>query len=115
MYIACQVENTGPHTGQSNCVEWLVSSLLVSSLLATGLTRTTYKDAISALRLRIDPQNRVSTATDFRHALQAEEETVADYVKRIERLFQIAYGQLLRYDLMRSPAVSGLPGALSSR
>ena len=64
-------------------------------------------------------------ATDFRHALQLEGESVADYVRRIERLFQIAYGgdslssetkdimlhsQLhggLRYDLMRSPAVSG--------
>lgn len=87
--------------------------------------KTTYVGAISALRLRIDPQNRVIVATDFRHALQAEEETVADYVRRIERLFQIAYGgdslssqtkdtmlhsQLhggLRYDLMRSPTVSG--------
>ncbi len=34
--------------------------------------KTTYKDAITALRLRIDPQNRVIAATDFRHALQAE-------------------------------------------
>ena len=69
-----------------------------------------------AIRLRIDPQNRVIAATDFRHALQAEEETVADYVRR---LFQIAYGgdgvssqtkdtMLLHgYDLMRSPTVSG--------
>ena len=94
------------------------------NLLRSG-KKTSLKCATSALRQRIDPHNQVLAATDFRHALQLEGESVADYVRRIERLFQIAYGgdslssetkdimlhsQLhggLRYDLMRSPAVSG--------
>lgn len=63
-------------------------------------------------------------AQDFRHSVQAEGEMVADYVRRLERLLQVAYdmdrlgpetreallhSQLqegLRYDLMKSPAVS---------
>ncbi len=93
--------------------------------LLTSESKTSFGEVAGALRLRIDPQNRVIAATDFRHANQTETEPVADYVRRIERLFQLAYGrdslsaetrdtmlqiQLqggLRYDLMRSPAVSG--------
>ena len=62
---------------------------------------------------------------DFRHATQETGESVAEYVRRLERLFQVAYGrdglsvetrqtllysQLqegLRYSLIKSPAVSG--------
>ena len=87
--------------------------------------KTTFQSAATALRKRIDPQNRVIAATDFRHAVQAEGEPVADYIRRIERLFQLAYGrdnlssetretmlhsQLhggLRYDVVKGPAVSG--------
>ena len=86
---------------------------------------STYETATRALRKRLDPQNRVLAAQDFRHALQGESESVADYIRRLERHFQIAYGseslttetretmlhgQLqegLRYDIMKSPAVSG--------
>ena len=64
-------------------------------------------------------------AQDFRHTVQGETELVADFIRRLERTFQIAYGrdgmstetrdtllhsQLqegLRYDLMRGSAVSG--------
>ena len=62
---------------------------------------------------------------EFHHALQGSAESVTDYIRRLERLFQIAYGrdgvsaetrdallysQLqegLRYTLIKSPAVSG--------
>ncbi len=30
---------------------------------------------------------------DFRHAIQKETETVADYLRRLERQFQLAYGR----------------------
>ncbi len=64
-------------------------------------------------------------AQDFRHTLQGETEVVADYIRRLERAFKVAYGrekmtvetretllygQLqegLRYCLMERPAVSG--------
>ena len=64
-------------------------------------------------------------AQDFRHAIQREDETVADYIRRMERCFQVAYGrdnlsqetrdtmlfgQLqegLRYNIVKNPSVSG--------
>ena len=64
-------------------------------------------------------------AQDFRHAMQKDSESVSDFIRRLERMFHIAYGrdpmsnetrdtllycQLhegLRYELMRGPAVSG--------
>ena len=70
-------------------------------------------------------ENRVLAGQDFRHAILDSTESVADYVRRLERLFQLAYGreslssetrdtilysQLqegLSYNLMKSPAVSG--------
>lgn len=84
-----------------------------------------YADAIQALRNRLDPGGRALAAQDFRHTVQGETELVADFIRRLERTFQIAYGrdgmsaetrdtllhsQLqegLRHDLMRGPAVSG--------
>ena len=78
--------------------------------------------AISALRSRLDPGNKMLAVQDFRHAAKVDSESVADYVRHLERMYQVAYGlgmetreallhsQLqegLRYDLMRSPAVSG--------
>jgi len=64
-------------------------------------------------------------AQDFRNAIQREKESVSDYISRLERSFQVAYGhesltaetrdtllygQLqagLKLILMESPAVSG--------
>ena len=64
-------------------------------------------------------------AQDFRHASQEEQEKVSDFIRRLERLFKLAYGhegistetrntllygQLqegLRHKIMESPAVSG--------
>ena len=53
----------------------------------------TYQTAAQALRTRLDPGNRVLAAQDFRHAMQKDGESVADYVRRLERYFQIAYGR----------------------
>ena len=87
--------------------------------------KATFTAAVDALRMRLDPGNRVLATQDFRHACQNESESVIDYVRRLERLFQVAYGrdglntetreallysQLhegLKYELMKSPAVSG--------
>ena len=78
-----------------------------------------------SLRSRVDPENRVLAGQDFRHATQEMGESVAEYIRRLERLFQAAYGhdglsvetrqtllysQLqegLKYGLIKSPAVSG--------
>lgn len=64
-------------------------------------------------------------AKDFHHSTQLENESVADFIRRLERTFQIAYGrdklktvtrdtmlygQLmegLKYELVQGPSVSG--------
>ena len=81
--------------------------------------------AVDVLRNRIDPANKSAAAQDFRHTSQRESETVSDFIRRLERMFRVAYGrddmssetrdtllycQLqegLRYELMKAPAVSG--------
>ena len=88
-------------------------------------SRSNFTDAVKSLRSRVDPENQVLAGQEFRHALQGSAESVTDYICRLERLFQIAYGrdgvsaetrdallysQLqegLRYTLIKSPAVSG--------
>ncbi len=94
------------------------------NLLAEG-ERASYAAASQALQGRLDPGGRALAAQDFRHTTQNEAEAVSDFVRRLERTFQIAYGkdkmsaetrdtllhsQLqegLRYEVMRAPAVSG--------
>ena len=84
-----------------------------------------YEAAISALRSRLDPGSKTMAAQDFRHSAQKSGECVPDFIRRLEKTYQIAYGkddlnqdtrdallysQLyegLCYDLMQSPAVSG--------
>ena len=84
-----------------------------------------YTMAIQALRGRLDPGSKTMAAQDFRHSLQRSSESVPDFIRRLEKTYQIAYGkddlntatrcallysQLyegLCYDLMQSPAVSG--------
>ena len=84
-----------------------------------------FEAVICALRSRLDPGSKTMAAQDFRHLLQKSGESVSDFVRRIEKTFQVAYGkddfnpatrdallygQLyegLTYELMQSPAVSG--------
>ena len=51
-----------------------------------------YDTAIAALRNRLDPGSKVLAGQDFRHTTQREGETVADFIRRLERAFQVAYG-----------------------
>ena len=87
--------------------------------------KATFSTAVESLRARVDPGSKTLAAQDFRHTVQKDGETVADFIRRLERTFRLAYGrdrmsaetrdmlmygQLqegLRYDLMRGPAVSG--------
>ena len=56
--------------------------------------RETYETATQALRTRLDPGGRALAAQDFRHTVQRESEAVGDFVRRLERTFQIAYGRV---------------------
>ena len=94
--------------------------------LITTTDHTTYQSAVVALRTRLDPGNKTLAALDFRHIIQKETESVSDFIRRLERTFQIAfghdpmsaetkdvllYGKLqdgLRIDLViKAPAISG--------
>ena len=84
-----------------------------------------YNTATEALRIRLDPGGRALAAQDFRHTLQRDDESVGDFIRRLERTFQLAYGrdkmstetrgtllhsQLqegLRYSILQAPSVSG--------
>ena len=88
-------------------------------------TKKFYTQAIDALHLRLDPGSWTLAAKDFWHTLQAEEERVADFICRLERTFNIAYGTEgmsteirdtllhgllqdgLKHELIRAAAVSG--------
>ena len=94
----------------------------------TGEEKKTILSATAALHDRLDTNNRVLAAQDFRHTIQRPTESVAEYIRRIEQTYRTAYGrdrmssetrdtllysQLqegLRYDLMQAPAVSGAQG-----
>ncbi len=84
--------------------------------LICPVEKSSYQSATS------DPGGRVMAAQDFRHAIQREAETVADYLRRLERLAYgrddlksetretMLYSQLqegLLLSLVKSPSVSG--------
>ena len=87
--------------------------------------KITFSSAVEALQARLDPGSKTMAAQDFRHSAQLENESVADFIRRLEKTFQIAYGrdklktetrdtllygQLmegLKYELVRGPSVSG--------
>ena len=83
-----------------------------------------YDSAIKVLREKLDDESKVIAAQDFRHLVQSENESVADFIHRLERSFRRGYGndkmpetrdallfaqvqEGLKYGLMDSPAVSG--------
>ena len=84
---------------------------------------STLDSAVKALRSRLESQSK---AMEFRHCAQTAGEGVADFIRRLEKTFRVAYGreaitpetrnallygQLhegLLYRLMEAPAVSGV-------
>ena len=93
--------------------------------LLSSEEKQSFTTATQALRVRLDSGSCALAAQEFRNALQHDKECVSDYITRLERSFQIAYGhekltpetrdaflysQLqagLKLTLMESPAVSG--------
>ena len=90
--------------------------------------KISYQAATRALKDRLNPGNQALAALDFHHICQQANETVSDFIGRLEQMFQtgfgcerlsketrdmLLYGQLqegqegLLYSLMESPAISG--------
>ena len=78
--------------------------------------RGSYEGAVSALQERLDPGGRLLAVQDFRHAAQ-DGEPVADFLRRLERCFQVAYGrdglEETRTTLLYSQMQEGLSAAVS--
>ena len=64
--------------------EWSLLSLTVQQ---------DYTAAIDALRSRLDSTNRTVAAQDFRYSIQRQGESVADFIRRLEKAYQLAYGK----------------------
>jgi len=94
------------------------------SLLSLSL-RDQYSSATVAIRDKLDPSRKALAVQDFRHLAQTRQESVSDFILRLEQTFRRAYGyekvgeetrqallhaQLqegLRFTIMEAPAVSG--------
>jgi len=85
--------------------------------------KVSYQIAVKALREKLDPGNQTLAALDFRHISQQSNESVSDFITRleptgfgcehlsIETREILLYGQLqegLLYTLLESPSVSGV-------
>ena len=55
--------------------------------------KVSFSRGVEALRARLDYGGKALAAQDFRHLAQQEAESVADFVRRLERTFRIAYGR----------------------
>ena len=55
--------------------------------------KKTYSEAVISLRNRLEPGGRALAAQDFRHTAQKEAESVAEFIRRLERTFKLAYGR----------------------
>ena len=93
--------------------------------LLDATEKSLYPTATEALRARLDTGGRALAAQDFRHTFQRDDELVGDFIRRLERTVQLAYGrdrissetratllhsQLqegLRYEILQTPTVSG--------
>ena len=63
--------------------------------LMSSQEKGNYHLAIATLRTRLDPGNKTLAAMDFRHITQKENESVymSDFIMRLERTFQLAFGR----------------------
>ena len=61
--------------------------------LLEEVDKNSYNRAVVALGSRLDTGSKVIASQDFRHLAQDEEEKVADFIRRMERTFRLAYGR----------------------
>ena len=61
--------------------------------LLDEVEKSTMEKAIAVMRERLDQNTIVLAAQDFRHTTQQLGEKVTDFVRRLERAFNIAYGR----------------------
>ena len=52
--------------------------------------KESFEDAVEALHSQLDAGSTTVAAQDLRHAMQRDSESVADFIRRLERMFRIA-------------------------
>ena len=55
--------------------------------------KTNYQAAIKALKERLDSGNQTLAALDFCYLSQKLNEPISDFIGRLEKVFQIGFGQ----------------------
>ena len=60
--------------------------------LLSSTEKQSFALAVEALRARLESGHCALAAQEFRNAIQREKEGVSDYISRLERTFQVAYG-----------------------
>ena len=58
----------------------------------SGDDHQSYSRAVQVLKERVGTGQRALAAQDFRHLHQRDNETVGDFIGRLDRIFQLAYG-----------------------
>ena len=61
--------------------------------LLSSEEKQSFTTAVQALKVCLDPGSCALAAQEFRNTVQMDKESVSDYITRLERSFQIAYGQ----------------------
>jgi len=71
--------------------------------------KQSFADAFQALRSRLDTGSHVLAAQDFRYSLQRDSDAVSDYIRRLDRAFQVAYGhEKLTVEMQDAPQYNQL-------
>jgi hypothetical protein len=52
-----------------------------------------YDNTVLTLQERLDPGSKVLGEQDFQHAFQRDNEPIADFVRKLQRTFNITYGR----------------------
>ena len=60
--------------------------------LMSSQEKSSYHLAVATLRAWLDPGNKTLAAMDFHHIAQRENESVSDFIMRLEHTFQLAFG-----------------------
>ena len=60
--------------------------------LMDGSEKVRYDVAVSALQSRLEHGNKTLAAQDLCHIAKMDDEKVATFIRRLERMFNIAYG-----------------------
>lgn len=98
---------------------------LQESTLISEAEKTTFAQAVAALRTRLDTGSKTLAAQDVRHLCQDDKESVSEFIRKLEHTFRVAYGrdnmsqetrdtllfgqmqEGLKHDVMKESAVSG--------